>query len=223
MSTTLPMNSENTDTPVPEEALPELKVQRRQLPTGIASNVKQHVLIVRDRSTSMAGDKIAELNQASESLIRELGNPLNRDGFRVSVVDFNNQAQLICMGEAAENLHVPTATAAGGTNFTHALEETLDALDAFKNLPNDAGWHFLRPVTLFLSDGQAQADEQLIMDLQEESQVIAIAYGSDADQATLAKISSDGKVQVIGTDGGALRQFLAEVGKTLSQAMQTKH
>lgn len=220
MSETLPLSSFDGDHAENETPLPVLKVKKKKLPNGIASNVKQHIVLTRDHSTSMSGSKIAELNQASESLIMELADPLNRDGFRVSVVDFNDSATRVCLGQPAESLSVPPAVSSGGTDFTQALDETLYTIREFTQQPNDAGWHYLRPVVLFLSDGQAGVDDDLISDLQEEAEVIAIAYGADADQSTLSHIASSGDVEVIGTDGGALRTFLAEVGKTLSQTIQ---
>ncbi len=220
MSETLPLSALDDNNQETETQLPELKVKRRKLPSGIASNVKQHIVLVRDHSTSMSGHKIAELNQASESLVMELAEPLNKDGFRISVVDFNNVASRLFLGEPAESLSVPPAVSSGGTNFIDAMNETLVTIREFDNQPNDEGWHFLRPVILFLSDGQASVDDTLIYELQEEAEVISIAYGADADQSTLARIASNGEVEVIGTDGGALRTFLADVGKTLSQAIQ---
>ncbi len=46
--------------------------------------------------------------------------------------------------------------------------------------------------------------------------VPAVAYGADADHATLARMASDGQVHSIGTSGDQLRQFFAEVGKTMT-------
>ena len=62
--------------------------------------------------------------------------------------------------------------------------------------------------------------QEVIATLHEEAQVIAIAYGADADGEALSRIASDGQVQVVGTQGTALRDFLAAVGETLSQTIQ---
>lgn len=204
--------------------MPELNMPvRRKLPTGIASNVKQHVLIVCDRSTSMNGSKIAELNTARKALVSELASSDNKDGFRVSVIDFNGQADRLYFAEPVQTLKIVPSIATGGTNFDSALQETLDVIRDFKSLPNPDGWNYLRPVVLFLSDGQSSADDSLISEVQEEAQVIAIAYGTDADQQTLGRLSSNGTVQVVGTDGDELRKFLATVGQTMSEALQNSH
>ncbi len=222
---TLPMPTKSdefnsADMEMPDE-MPELNMPvRRKLPSGIASNVKQHVLLVCDHSSSMAGSKIVELNMAREALVTELAAPENKDGFRVSVIDFNDKAERLNFAEPAETLNTIPSVAGGGTSFEAALRETLDAVRDFAAKPNDEGWNYLRPVILFLSDGQSSVSDHLLMEIQEEAQIIAIAYGTDANQSTLGRISSDGTVQVVGTDGDELRKFLAAVGQTMSEALQ---
>lgn len=115
---------------------------------------------------------------------------------------------------------MPEAIADGNTCFDAPLDLIIQELKIFKALPNPDGWHYLRPQVLFLSDGQAQASDQNMANIHEIAEVTAIAYGDDADHETLAKIASDGQVHHIGTDGGALRAFLAEVGKTLTESKQ---
>ena len=218
---TMPLPETEDRNDATAQDMPELNMPvRRKLPTGIASNVKQHVLVVCDHSTSMSGAKLNELNMARDALIAELANPENKDGFRVTVVDFSGLATRIRFAEPAVGLTVPPSVAAGGTDFNAALRETLSAIRDFKALPNSDGWRYLRPVVLFLSDGQAAIDGALLAEVREEAQVIAIAYGDDADRKTLGRIASDGTVQVVGTDGDELRQFLAAVGQTMSETLQ---
>ena len=81
------------------------------------------------------------------------------------------------------------------------------------------GVNYLQNQVFFLSDGQSQASDATISSLQELANVTAIAYGADANQGMLSKIASDGQVHSIGTNGGQLRAFLAEVGRTLTQEL----
>lgn len=216
----MPLSKTPTIETFPEE-LPTLQItQRRALPIGIATNVKQHVLLVRDHSSSMSGTKISELNQASQALVSSLCEPENKDGFRVSIIDFNHKAKRVCMAESPSELSVPTVSASGSTNFNKALEEALATIIAFNQRPNTEGWHYLRPCVLFLSDGQSTLNDTIVQELQEHAQVIAIAYGSDASEDILSLIASDGQVHIVGTDSHQLRLFLAEIGKTLSQTLQ---
>ncbi len=221
MSDTLPM----TGLPVSDtqpDGLPMPVVNmaaKRPIPTGVASNVKQHVILARDCSSSMSGDKITELNMATHGLTAELGVPENKDGFLVSGIDFNNGSSWIAQGISAIGATIPDAIASGGTNFDSPLIKIGDLLEAERTAPNPNGWHFLRPFVLFLSDGQAPVTDANIERVQELATIMAIAYGHDADHQTLSRIASDGQVHHIGTDGASLRTFFAQVGKTLTQGL----
>lgn len=200
---------------------PTLKaITRKSLPKGVASNVKQFAGLLLDTSSSMSLlNKINEVNAAVSLFIRELANPANKDGFRVSVIEFDNSARLICSAESAETLSVPSLQASGGTNFDAPINMAIAEIEAFANRPNPEGWHYLRPQVFFMSDGQASVADKNIQRLHELADVTAIAYGSDADEAMLSRIASDGNVHVIGTDGTQLRTFLAQVGKTMTKTM----
>ena len=200
--------------------LPELKVSRPlKVPSGVSSNTKQHVLLVRDCSSSMSGSKINELNLASSALVQELASPENKEGFLLSIIEFNTSASRSAFAASANTLNLPTATAGGGTSFDSALSETIRAVQEFTSRPNPDGWQYLRSQVLFLSDGQSSVSSHNIQALQEIADVTTIGYGSDADTGTLSRIASDGRVHVIGTNGGDLRKFLADVGQTLSQSL----
>ena len=212
---TQPLRDEQTDLPVLNVTKPV------QFSKGVSGHTKQHVILVRDTSGSMAGTKIDELNIASSALCNELALPENKDGFLISVVEFSTNAHRSIFAEPATTLSIPMAIATGGTKFDNALLETIQTIEAFSERSNLDGYRFLRPQVLFLSDGHSTVSDQNIIDLQEIANVTTIAYGTDADIATLGSIASDGQVHIIGTDGGALRQFLAEVGKTLSQSLSS--
>ena len=218
---TAPLDQVQHTGAVPASAPPLKLAKKLTLPTGVATNVKQHVLLVRDRSSSMHGQKVTELNMASIALGAELGSPGNKDGFLVSVVDFSNGADICATAEPATALKMPEAKASGGTNFDAALLKAIKVVEDFASRPNPEGWHYLRPHVLFLSDGHSTVSDKNITSLHEIADVTAIAYGADAAQGTLARIASDGQVQVVGTSGHELRRFLAEVGKTLSDKLST--
>jgi len=214
---TAPLGGDQTAT-----ALPTLKVSKPvKIPTGVSSNAKQHVLLVRDNSGSMSGNKIDELNLASSGLIHELASPENKDGFLISVIEFSNGSRRELFAQSAITAVLPLAHAGGGTNFDSALLETISTVEGLKAQPNSDGWRYLRPQVLFLSDGQSSVSDKNIANIQEIADVTVIAYGSDANTGILSRIASDAQVHVIGTNGGELRKFLAQVGKTLSQNLNT--
>lgn len=226
---TLPMSGPPADAPAPTppasapQDLPAINVVRRNaLLSGVASNVKQDVLLICDRSGSMSGFKISELNEAVQACRDELARPENKDGFLMSVIHFNGSANRIHFRELATRIQITPARAGGGTNFDAALKEARRVIDDAGRQPNAAGWHYLKPVAIHMSDGFSVVAQKNIDALHEVAEVIAVAYGEDADRETLARIASDGQVHVVGTNGGELRQFLADVGKTISETFQNQ-
>ena len=78
----------------PRTELPDLKISKPlKIPTGVSSNTKQHVLLVRDCSSSMSGSKVDEMNLATTGLIQELASEQNKDGFLVSLIDFSTSSK----------------------------------------------------------------------------------------------------------------------------------
>ena len=218
---------EHTQTaPLDTEALrsdfPDLKVSKPlKIATGVSSSTIQHVIFAADTSSSMSGHKIGELNIGLSALFDKLSAPQNKDGFRGSLIQFNSRAKRLAFAESFLTLMAPTLTVGGGTNFDKALTETIKTVREFADRPNTDGWQYMRPQVLFLSDGHSAVSSQNIQLLQEYADVTAIAYGADANSSTLSKIASDGRVHVIGTNGGELRKFLADVGQTLSQNLSS--
>ena len=198
-----------------------LKVtNNKRLPTGVASNVKQWVGILVDTSSSMGAlSKIDEVNVAVPMFTSELGLSENKEGFLITAIEFDNSARLLTSAEPASTFQAPTLVASGGTNFDAPLKMAIQELLDFQSQPNPQGWHYLKPQLFIMSDGQAPVSDKNIQAAHELADVTAIAYGSDADEATLKRISSKGEVHIIGTDGGALRSFLAQVGKTMTATM----
>ncbi|WP_273281363.1 vWA domain-containing protein [Pseudooceanicola atlanticus] len=201
--------------------LPVLKVtQRKKMPNGVAQNVKQHFICCTDHSTSMTGDKLQELLMGLSGLFLQLADPSNKDGFRITVIPFNNSSHVHCFAVAANAVPPLNLMAGGGTNFDSPLKKAIAEIQALKAAPNPGGWHWLKPIVLFLSDGQANVSDKNIEELHEIADVVAIAYGDDADVDTLARISSKGVVEIVGTDSGALRDFLAVVGNTMVSTLK---
>ena len=182
----------------------------------MASNVKQRIFLARDVSSSMDGYKISELNLATHALMAMLGLPENKDGFEVSVIDFNHGSDWVAQGVSAVGAAIPDALASGGTNFDSPLIKLGDALEAAQHYVCPNGYYYLRPFVVFLSDGHAGVSDANIHRVQEQATILSVACGDDSGNTTLARIASDGQVQQIGTDGGELRAFFAEVGKTLT-------
>ena len=212
-------------TPEPDEAkaqpVPKLNVGvGLQLQDWVSNNTNQDVFLVRDRSGSMNGQKLSELNMASMALGQVLGDETNKNAFRITVIDFSDDAEVRVNGEYAQSANIPEAVCGGGTHFDNAIIKTTQVIDELTNRPNPEGRRWLPPQVLFLSDGYSSVDDRNIAELQEVANVWAIAYGAGADQHTLARIASDGQIHIVGTRGGELRKLLADVGETIKMDFQ---
>jgi uncharacterized protein YegL len=216
---TIPQPTSASD---PKPSMPQMNFTTRKKPrSGVSSDCKQLVVLNNDVSSSMSGQKIQESDQANQELATILAAPENRNGFYLASVHFNDSAQTALKPELATTAVLPPLVAGGGTNFDAALKKALEVVSEFMSRDNPEGWDFLRPHVLYLSDGHSSASQQNIDALHEVADVTVIAYGADADEATLSRIASDGKVHMVGTNGGELRAFLAQVGQTLSQKFAT--
>ena len=110
--------------------------QKRELPSGLGRRNKQLAVLVRDRSGSMSGPKLAEMNQACIAFQREVADPINKGGILISVIDFNQGAELRCSAQIASQMTMPEAICSGGTNFYAPLKAALAEVEAFRTGPN---------------------------------------------------------------------------------------
>lgn len=191
-------------------------------PDWISRNVCQKVVLVRDDSPSMAGRKAKDATAASIKLLEELAAPVNKDGFFVAVIDFAGAARVANSFERATvltgKLSELAGRSGGGTNITEAVEKALDLLRS-AGAVGEAGVAFLQPVTLLFSDGEANTGGSPVSaasELRQFSDLVTVAFGDDADEVLLREIATSPQHFYRCKDGRELRQFLAEVGKTLT-------
>ncbi len=177
---------------------------------------RQTAIILRDASASMRGDKAQAAESACSMLVAQLAATENNGSFFLGVIDFSDQAVLKSPVVPAEQLRVPALELGSTTNVTAALELAESLL---RGISQDE----LRPVVVLLSDGchnglappYAVAERiKLIAD------IVTVAFGADADDATLQAISSSAQHAYKCNDGGALRGFFSEVGTTLSSSLR---
>ncbi len=178
---------------------------------------EQLAVLVRDASSSMAGQKAADADGASRALVEELARPENRGGFSVAVIDFNSSVAVAHAVEKADALtgHLSQLKPGGGTNIAGALAE------AAKLVRSAApALTALRPVALLFSDGLPAGDPRAAAaDLRTVADVVTVAFGSDADQALLRELATSPEHAYRCTDGRELRRFFAAVGATLSMSL----
>lgn len=179
----------------------------------------QLAILVRDASSSMAGEKAQEADAASRALATELAAPANRGVFTIAVIDFASSVSRIQPPEAADTLvgHLAPLEASGSTNVADALAE---AERIVRGAP--AEFAGTRPVVLLFSDGRPNCGgdaRAVATKLKAVADVVTAAFGSDADEAFLREIASSPSHAYRCLDGRELRRFFAAVGSTLSRSI----
>lgn len=195
-------------------------------PSWIGRNCRQLAIFARDCSPSMSGQKAKDASQACFELVRALGLPENKDGFDVSVVDFDGNAKIkhssVPATELAQNLKpISIPLLGGGTNITAGLEQA-EALCG--KTPTDAqdGTRWLRPVVVLFSDGchnTGPGPESAAASLRKIADIVTVAYGTDADVNLLRGLATSPQHFYQCKDGSDLRQFFAAVGSTITASL----
>jgi uncharacterized protein YegL len=137
-----------------------------------------HVTLVLDDSLSMAGGPAADVGKAVEAMIVEMR--LISSGmkpyFRVSVVRFGSQPEVLCEAKSEQDIDLDRITTmagnSGSTNATAALNETVRILRDHPGEPTD-----FNPYVFFLSDGEPD-DAATALQAAQTLKTLALAAGS---------------------------------------------
>ena len=194
-------------------------------PPWICSNRKQFVILIRDKSGSMRGQKAKDASDASLDLVSELSLPSNKDGFYVAVVDFSSESKVIHQPEKVTLLNGKVSPISVGiigesTNITAGLEDAYKILGKFE-IKNE-NFSFLRPVVIVFTDGchnEGPLPHEIANKLKQKADLVTVAFGSDADETLMRELASTPQHFYRCSNGRELRMFLASVGATISTTM----
>ena len=180
-------------------------------------------MCVRDTSGSMAGEKARSASQAVDELGRDLAQPVNKDGFRVAIVDFASSAQIVHPLAKATELagKIKPIAARGGTNMREGLELAGHQLKNGKEQSSQASRQ-LRPTVFIFSDGHHNVGEsphRVAEEIKKYADIVTIAFGDSADEALLKQIATSEQHFYRCKDGRELRVFLAVAGATLRHTL----
>ena len=183
------------------------------------SRRSQLAILVRDASSSMAGEKARDADAASRALAAELAGPANRGAFTIAVIDFASSVSRVQPPEAADTLmgHLAPLEASGSTNVADALAE---AERIVRGAP--AEFAATRPVVLLFSDGRPNCGGDattVAAGLKAVADIVTVAFGSDADEALLREIATSPSHAYRCRDGRELRKFFVAFGSTLSRSI----
>jgi uncharacterized protein YegL len=195
-------------------------------PTWICRNVRQNVVLVRDKSGSMSGQKAKDASAATLNLVAELAQPVNKDGFQVAVVDFSKGSNVVHNLEKATTLAgkvTPLAVGlfGGSTNITAGLEDALTMVERPES-PSQERVSYLRPVVIVFTDGghnEGPSPHDVANRLKQKADLVTVAFGGDADEDLMRALASTPQHCYRCSTGRDLRAFLATVGATMTATM----
>lgn len=200
----------------------------------LSRNVNQLVVLVRDDSGSMAGEKADHASAASRDFVSELAEPSNKDGFRVAVVDFAEKSKVVnppAKATALDGKVAPLAAGkgfwglmggAGSTNITAGLQDALVIIEN-GDAAAQAAVTFLRPVVFAFTDGchnEGPPPYEVAKQLKSKADLVTVAFGADADEELLRNLATSTQHFYRCTNGRTLRAFLAAAGATLCETMR---
>jgi uncharacterized protein YegL len=113
------------------------------------------VCLCLDVSSSMEGEKIAELNRGVQIFLETArANPRSRETVEVAVVTFASTAELVTDYTPVDRVVVPELVAYGGTSMGAGVKLALDQLALRKDRYKTAGIEYYQPWLVLMTDGQ---------------------------------------------------------------------
>lgn len=187
---------------------------------GVArAKYRQNVILFRDCSSSMDGDKAAAAKRACSEFVAELA---KNEGFSVAIVDFNDTAkEVMPLTSASGLLHgIPDLNVWGDTNITGAIKMGSRILGRTSVIPE--GYKQVRHVGVLFTDGlhnvgpgpQNAADE-----FKRTADLVTVAFGNDADETMLREIATSPSHFYRVSNGAELMRFMQKLGTTLTQTI----
>lgn len=183
------------------------------------------VIVLADTSGSMGQDgKIEALNGALAEMVRSFAEAdAPRAEIHVAVITFGGMALLHQPLQPAAKTQLGPLTAAGGTPLGGALELARELLEDRERVPGRA----YTPALVLVSDGlpdpgwEAPLESLLGSERARKAQRFALAIGSDADEAMLARFLANPEARVLhAADARQVRGFFRWV--TMSVTRRSK-
>ena len=188
------------------------------------------IIYVLDTSGSMAGERIASVNEAMNETLEVLRDVSEKNPdaeIKIGVLKFSTNAEWVTNGLVfMDDFYWNDLQAGGVTDFGAALKELNSKLSRSEFLVSDTG--FCVPVLMFMSDGQPTDNYQKALDEINATNKwfkyatkIAIAVGEDADRGALEKIAGN-KEAVVAVDDVVTLKALIKVASVTASMINSK-
>lgn len=190
-------------------------------------------VLVLDTSASMAGNKIAELNEGLKILDDELKNDdLAMKRIDLAVISFGKGVELVRPFTTISEFEPPELSAGGYTPMGEAILEAVRLVEERKNEYRDIGTDYYRPWIFLITDGQptdmrrGDGRWQEVIDAvhtgEKERKFLFWALGVDQANMTLLKeISPPGRTPLMLQEAKWAEMFLW-LSKSLSQISDSR-
>ena len=194
------------------------------------SEQRTPLVLVLDRSASMSGRPIEQLNAGLQLLDQELKeDPIAAKRVRVLVIEFGDydQACVVSEWQDAMDFVPPVLEANGTTPMGQAVDLALTCIEEEKERFRDAGVAYTRPWMFLMSDGaptDAWEDAAArCRDAQVANKVATflIAVGRSADTNTMAQFSSAGMAAVKRLDGLRFKELFLWLSASMKAVSQS--
>lgn len=180
------------------------------------------VILLADVSGSMEPEgKIDALNQSVRDMLSTFSDQEDmRADVQVCVIAFGGTARVHAELQSAGSLQWTDMPADGGTPMGDALSQAAELIEDKGKIPSRA----YRPTIVLVSDGhptgdwKAGFDRLLLSERAQKADRLAMAIGSDADEAMLEQFMSDPSIGVFhANDAAQIRQFFRYVTMSVTQ------
>lgn len=171
-------------------------------------------VLLLDRSYSMQGAKIDELNRGLQTFHRDLSSdPVAMKRVEVSIITFG-PVQVVQPFATIDRCSFPTLTADESTPMGAAITEGLRMVEERKQVYRSSGISYYRPWVFLITDGeptdQWQAAAQQLKDAEAKKKLAFFSVGVDgADLATLGQMSTRQPLKLKGVAFPQLFQWLS--------------
>ena len=142
--------------------------------------------LLLDRSASMSGPKIDQLNEGVRLLFSEIQkDELARNRVELSIVSFGGSVDTDLDFQPISSVQPPILQAGGDTPMGSAIRTGIEAIASRKAIYKANGVKYFRPWLFLLTDGEPTDDEW-------EMQAVAVHNGTAAKQFEFFAVGVDG-------------------------------
>ncbi len=120
-------------------------------------------VLVVDISGSMSGEPISQLNKGLQEFHRSVMEDfVASQRLEVCVVTFGSTVNCIQEPDLVSNFQMPSLSTSGSTKLVDGVRYAIDIVDRRKRWYKETGQNYYRPMIVLVTDGEPDADQDII-------------------------------------------------------------